>query len=138
MKVLVAQPYLTLWFLMDCTLLGFLVHENILGRNIGVGCYFLLQGTFQTQGLNTGVLHCSQILYSVSSSVVCDSLWPHGLQHASILCPWDFPSKITGVGCHFLLTIFLTKRLNPGLLHCRQILYHLNHEESLRFFIVYQ
>ena len=30
-------------------------------------------------------------------------LWPHGLQPARLLCPWDFPGKNTGVGCHFLL-----------------------------------
>ena len=33
----------------------------------------------------------------------------------------------------FLLQgIFLTQGLNPGLLHCRQILYHLNHQGSPR------
>ena len=33
-------------------------------------------------------------------------------------------SRNTGVGCHFLLQdIFLTQESNPGLLHCRQILY---------------
>ena len=32
-----------------------------------------------------------------------DSLRPHGLQPTRLLCPWDFPSKDTGVGCHFLL-----------------------------------
>ena len=32
----------------------------------------------------------------------------------------------TGVGCHFLLQgIFPTHGSNPGLLHCRHILYHL-------------
>ena len=37
----------------------------------------------------------------------------------------DSPDKNTGVGCHFLLQgIFLTQRLNPGLLRCRKILYH--------------
>ena len=37
----------------------------------------------------------------------------------------------TGVGCHSLLQgIFLIQGLNLGLLHCRQILYHLNHQES--------
>ena len=42
------------------------------------------------------------------------------------LCSWDFSSRDTGVGCHFLLQrIFLTQRLNPCLLHCGQILYHL-------------
>ena len=42
-----------------------------------------------------------------------------------LLCPWDFPGKNTGVGCNFLLQgIFPTQGLNPGLLSCRQILYH--------------
>ena len=27
---------------------------------------------------------------------------PHGLQPARLLCPWAFPGKNTGVGCHFL------------------------------------
>ena len=36
-------------------------------------------------------------------------LKPHGLQPTRLLCPWDFPGKNTGVGCHFLLQgIFLT------------------------------
>ena len=38
----------------------------------------------------------------------------------------------TGVGCHSLLQgIFLMQWSNPGLLHCRQILYLLNHPRSL-------
>ena len=36
-------------------------------------------------------------------SVVSNSFCPHGLQPARLLCPWDFPGKNTGVGCHFLL-----------------------------------
>ena len=38
-----------------------------------------------------------------SRSVVSDSSWPHGLQPTRLLCPWDFPGKSTGVGCHCLL-----------------------------------
>ena len=38
-----------------------------------------------------------------SHSVMFDSLWPHGLEPASLLHPRDFPGKNTGVGCHFLL-----------------------------------
>ena len=38
-----------------------------------------------------------------SRSVVSDSQWPHGLQPTRLLCPWDFPGKSTGVGCHCLL-----------------------------------
>ena len=31
-----------------------------------MGCHFLLQGIFPTQGLNPGLLHCRQILYQLS------------------------------------------------------------------------
>ena len=31
-----------------------------------------------------------------SRSVMSNSLWPHGLQPARTLCPWDFPGKNTG------------------------------------------
>ena len=47
---------------------------------------------------------------------------------------WDFSGKNTGVGCHsFLQGIFLTQELKPHLLcllHCRWILYCLNHQGS--------
>ena len=38
----------------------------------------------------------------LSCSVMSDSLQPCGLQHARLLCPWDFLGKNTGVGCHFM------------------------------------
>ena len=44
---------------------------------------------------------------------------------ATLLCPWDFRGKNTGVDYHFLLQgIFPTKGSNLCLLHCRWILYH--------------
>ena len=40
----------------------------------------------------------------------------------------DSPGKNTGVGCHALLQgIFSTQGSNPGLPHCRWILYCLSH-----------
>ena len=33
------------------------------GKNTGVGTHSLLQGIFQTQGLNPGLLHCRQIFF---------------------------------------------------------------------------
>ena len=33
----------------------------------------------------------------------CQTLWPHKLQPAWLLYLWNFPSKNTAVGCHFLL-----------------------------------
>ena len=43
----------------------------------------------------------------------------------------DFPSKNTGMVCHALFQeIFPTQESNPGLPHCRQILYRLSHQGS--------
>ena len=68
---------------------------------------------------------------NVSRSVVSDSLPPHGLQPTGPLCPWNSPGKNTGEGCHALLQgIFPIQGPNPGLLHCRQILYHLSCQGS--------
>ena len=43
----------------------------------------------------------------------------------------DSPSKNTGMGCQALLQgIFPIQGSNPGLPHCRRILYHLSHQGS--------
>ena len=41
---------------------GFLSPWDFLGKNIGVGCHFLLQEIFPSQGLNPGLPHCRQML----------------------------------------------------------------------------
>ena len=57
-----------------------------------------------------------------------DSLRPHALYG-----PWNSPGQNTGVGSLSLLQgIFPTQESNPGLLHCRQILYQLSHKGSPR------
>ena len=67
-----------------------------------------------------------EVISEHSRTVMSNSLWSHGLLPARLLCPWNSPGKSTGVSCHFLLQgLFLTQRLNLGLLHCRQILYQL-------------
>ena len=56
------------------------------------------------------------------------SLWPHGLYG-----PWNSPGQNTGVSSHSLSQgMFPTQGSNPGLSHCRQILYQLSHKESPR------
>ena len=63
---------------------------------------------------------CNPMDYSPPGSSV------HGIL-ARIL-EWVAISFSGGVGCHFLLRgIFPTQGSNPGLLHCRRILYHLRH-----------
>ena len=57
------------------------------------------------------------MLLCVLCSLVSDSLPPHGLQPARLLCPLNFPGKNTGVGCYFLIQgIFQTQESNPHLL----------------------
>ena len=53
------------------------------------------------------------------------------LSHVQLFeTPWNSPGQNTGVGSLFLLQgIFPTQGLKPGLLHCRQILYHLSHRD---------
>jgi len=47
------------------------------------------------------------------------------------LCPWNSSGKNIELDFHStLLGIFLTQGWNSGLLHCRQILYHLSHQGS--------
>ena len=55
-------------------------------------------------------------------------------QSCPTLCsPWNSPGQNTGVGSLSLLQgIFPTQRLNPGLPHCRWILYQLSHKGSPR------
>ena len=61
-----------------------------------------------------------------SRSVMSDSLRPRGLYG-----PWNSPGQNTGVGSLSLLQgIFSTQGSNPGLPHCRQILYQLSHKGS--------
>ena len=70
----------------------------------------------------------SQKSESESCSVMSDSLRPHGLYSS-----WNSPGRNTGVGSLSLLQeIFPTQGSNPGLPHCRWILYQLSHMGSPR------
>ena len=88
--------------------------------------------------MNTLVSNNHSKSVSFSCSIIPSSLWPHGLQPTRLLCPWDFPGKDAGVGCHFLLQrIFPTQGSNPGLLHCRQILYWMSYKGSPIIMVFY-
>ena len=62
----VAQSCPTLCDPMDCSLPGLLHWWDFSGKNTGVGCHFLLQEIFLTQGLNPGLPQCRQTLYHLS------------------------------------------------------------------------
>ena len=58
----------------------------------------------------------------------CQTLRSHGLYS-----PWNSPGQNSGVGSQSLLQeVFPTQGSNPGLLHCRQILYRLSYQRSPR------
>ena len=58
---------------------------------------------------------------------LCDPM-DYTAQPTRLFCPWISLGKNIGMSCHFLLQgIFLTQGSNPGLLHCRQMLYPLSH-----------
>ena len=63
-----------------------------------------------------------------SQSVVSDSFQPHGLYS-----PWNSPGQNTGVSSLCLRQgNFPLQGSNPGLPHCRRILYQLSHQRSPR------
>ena len=65
------------------------------GKNTGVGCHFLLQGIFPTQGSNLGLLLCRQILYLLSHqgnpfitsySINISACWGYQKLHKYVTC----------------------------------------------------
>ena len=61
------------------------------------------------------------------------TLRPHGLQPIGSSVHWRSPGRNTRVSCHALSQgILPTEGLNPGLPHCRWVLYHLRHHRSPR------
>ena len=75
----------------------------------------------------SSLLFCiAEVKCSESCSVMSDSLRFHGLHS-----PWNSLGQNTGVGSLSLLQgIFPTQGSNPGLSHCRWILYQLSHKGS--------
>ena len=73
------------------------------GKDTEVGCHFLFQGIFPTQGSNPSLLHCRQILYrlsykggifsinSVPSKISLDSRLFQLVKHVISLLPSSLP-----------------------------------------------
>ena len=136
-KVLVTQSCLTLCDPMNCSPPGSSVY-GILKAKILEGLPFLSPGDLPTQGSNLGLPHCRQILYCLSHQIQFSSV----AQSCPTLCdPMDYrppSSSVHGilqakilewVAIPFFRRSFRQK-LKMGLLHCRQILYHLSHQRS--------
>ena len=81
--------------------------------------------------LSIFLLRCAMLSLVIQS---CPTLWdPMDCSLPGSCVHRDFLGKNTGVGSHALLQgIFPTQGSNPGLRHCRQILYQLSHKGSPR------
>ena len=82
------------------------------------------------------ILHMVKQIYIYIYIYACEKWKWKSLNHVrlfvtpwTLYCPWNSLGQNTGVRCLSLLQeIFPTQGLNPGLLHCRQILYQLSHK----------
>ena len=125
-----------------------------LKRNMLLGCFYIgtlggnaifLGGSIliffvllYTNAPNTSVLsylswiiHSAQNAHALGCSAVSDSLLPRDCSPPGSSVHGDSPGKTTGVDCHAIPQwIFPIQRSNLGLPHCRQTLYHLNHQGS--------
>ena len=102
-----------------------------LGVGKSVRLYSMNAGDGSSSLPHFGLLLSLKLIFVASVKVKvaqsCPTLWPHGLYS-----PWNSPGQNTGVGSLSLLQgIFPTQGSNPGLAHCRQILYYqLIHSEA--------
>ena len=81
------------------TLKSLLQHHSLKGIYV---CHLSVMSYSPCSDLTTMLL--------LVSSVVSNSVRPHRQQPTRLSCPWDSPSKNTGVGCHFLLQCMKVKR----------------------------
>ena len=123
-----------------CANSPFDLYRSISFCDIGFMSYMFISRTFAFL-LPLKIPHIPQTIYislffaatvifesEVKVKVLSDSLWPNGLYS-----PWNSPGQNTEVGSLPLFQgIFPTQGLNPGLPHCRQILYLLSHKGSPR------
>ena len=87
----VTQSCPTLCNPMDCGLPGFSGPGDSPGKNTGVGYYDLLQGISPTQGSNTGLPHCTWILYRLNHHKT--TLFLRGIQHVQ-RNEWVYPEDL--------------------------------------------
>ena len=93
---------------------GFWVHKDLAAKSLqscptlcdpidGSPLGSSVPGILQARTLEWVAISFSNAYMHVVTSVVSDSVRPHGLQPTRLCCAGDSPGKNSGVGCHFLL-----------------------------------
>ena len=68
-------------------------------------------------------------LFLVRQWVKSRSVVSNSLQSCGLYSPWNVPGQNTGLGnCSLFQSVFPTQGSNPGLPHCRWILYQMSHQ----------
>ena len=94
---------------MDCSLPGSFLPWDFPGKNTGVGCCFLLQGIFLTQGSNLGLLTFRQTLQSEPPGKPCPFDRMHSLVVACVFY-WIYQ----GIACNRYSLIDLISKQQVG------------------------
>ena len=113
--------------------MDYTIHGILQARILDWVAFPFSRGSSQPRdGSNPGLLHCRQILYQLSHKKTLDLVTKDiHLIGIHVSGPWDSLGQNTGLGSLSLLQgIFPNQVSNPGLPHCRQILYHLSHKGS--------
>ena len=101
-------------------------HTHTHSPSAKTGMFFFF--SFSSKGIRKFLLNHCVCLVAQSCLTLCN---PMDCSLPSSSVHGDSPGKNTGVGCQALLQgIVPTQGLNPGLLHCRWILYRLSHQGS--------
>ena len=116
---------------------GSLYHFFYEQTQAGITCFSMLLmfhhrvSSFEDQKKLTLKTYC--VCVRSVTAVVSASLQTPGLSLPGTYVHGNSPGKNTGMGCHSIIQgIFPVQGLNPHFLHCRQILYLLSHQGSLR------
>ena len=118
----VTQSCPTLCNPMDCSMPGFPVPELAQTHVHQVGD--AIQPSHPLLSPSPPAFYIYINIYKMKVTQSCQTLWSRGLYS-----PWNSRGQNTGVCSLSLLQgVFPTQGLNPGLMHCRQILYQLSNQ----------
>ena len=119
-----AQSHLTLCDPVDYSLPGSSVQGDSPGKNTGVGCHFLLQGAFLTQGSNLqllSLLYCRWITcWAITIVLICIFLLNNGFSSSHVWM-WELDDKESWVPKEWCFWNVVLEKTLESPLDCKEI-----------------